>query len=260
MTGLAAKADRLLALHQPGNPVLLANAWDVASATLVQAAGYPAIATTSAAVAESLGFADTDSMDVDLHFAVIARITRAVDVPVTADLEAGYQLPGDEFVARILEAGAVGCNFEDSDHHGDSVLVAAETHAERIRAVRDAAEAAGVHVVINARTDVALHRVGTVDEQRAEILRRGRLYMEAGADCIYPPFVRDEDEIRALVEGLGVPMNVLFLPGVPPVETLRRLGVARISLGSGLFRVALAAAKRSAEAFRDGDDEGVWRR
>lgn len=240
MRDLAADADRLRALH--ADFLLLANAWDAASARLVEAVGFPAVATSSAAVAAVRGAADDDSIGPDAAFAAVAGIAAAVSVPVTADLEAGYGLDGEELVRRLLAAGAVGCNLEDSDHRGGG-LVPPETHAELIRAVKDAGRRAGVDVVVNARVDAYVRRL---DDPLAATLRRGRLYREAGADCVYPIFLADPAQIRALVAELGV-VNVLLRPDGPAVPELRGLGVARVSVGSGLFEAAEAAARREAE-------------
>lgn len=222
---------------------MLANAWDAASARIVAEAGFPAVATSSAAVAAAHGVGDDDTADPELAFAAVAEVAAAVSVPVTADLEAGYRLAPDAFVERLLAAGAVGCNLEDSDHHGPGVLVDAEAHAERLRAVKDAARRRGVDVVLNARVDAY---VRGVEDPLAETLRRGRLYRGAGADCVYPIFLSDLAEIRELVAELGV-VNVLLRPGGPTVAELAAAGVARISVGSGLFKVAQAAIRAEAE-------------
>ncbi|HEY6053489.1 MAG TPA: isocitrate lyase/phosphoenolpyruvate mutase family protein, partial [Gaiellaceae bacterium] len=209
---------------------MLANAWDAASARLVEEVGFPAVATSSAAVAAVHGAADSDSLDVGVAFGAVAEIAAAVSVPVTADLEAGYGLEPDAFAERLLAAGAVGCNLEDSDHHGGGVLVAAEAQAERIGAIKEAARSRGVDVVLNARVDTYLR---SVDEPLAETIRRGRLYVEAGADCVYPIVLADLGAIRELVAELG-PVNVLLRPGGPTVAELADAGVARVSVGSGL--------------------------
>lgn len=233
-----ASADELRALHRPGDPLVLANAWDAASARIVAEAGFPAVATSSAAVAEVHGAPDADVLDPELAFGAVREIAAAVSVPVTADMEAGYRLDPDEFARRLLAAGAVGCNLEDSDHHGGGVLVPAEAHAERLAAV------AAAGVVVNARIDAYVRRV---DDPLAETLRRGRLYREAGADCVYPIFLADLAQIRELVAELGN-VNVLLRPGGPSVAELAEAGVARISVGSGLFRLAQERVREVAEA------------
>jgi 2-methylisocitrate lyase-like PEP mutase family enzyme len=246
------KVTTLRSLHRPGDPLLLANVWDVAGAKMVQELGYSAVATSSSAVAHAFGEDDSDCMPIDIAFGVVERVTRAVDLPVTADLEAGYQLAAREFVQRLLAAGAVGCNLEDSDHHGPGILVDIESASQRIADVRQAAKEAGVDIVINARVDTYVRHVGDAQEQLAEGVRRGRAYLAAGADCVYPIMISDEMAIGAFVDGVGGPVNVNLRANTPPLETLRRLNVARVSLGGGLFRIALTAARQAAEAFKAG--------
>jgi 2-methylisocitrate lyase-like PEP mutase family enzyme len=232
---LADHAERLRELHHADELLVLTNVWDAASARLVAGLGHPALATASAAVTAVLGHEDDDSIPPEEMFAAVARITAAVDVPVTADLEAGYGLEPDDLVGRLLGAGAVGMNLEDTDHHGDAELVPAQAQAERHAAVKAAGRAAGVDIVLNARVDSP-----DVDEA----LRRARLYAEAGADCVYPIKLGEPDAIRALTEGVDAPVNILVRPGSPTLGELRELGVARVSLGPGLHRVSLAAVER----------------
>jgi 2-methylisocitrate lyase-like PEP mutase family enzyme len=256
---LRASADALEALHRlPGQPLVLANAWDAASARLVAEAGAPAIATSSRAVAASLGFEDSDSMGADAAFAAVSRIACAVALPVTADLEAGYGLEAGELVDRLLAAGAGGCNLEDTDHHGDGVLVDPGRQAERIHSVRLAAAAAGVDVVLNARTDVYLREFGEQADRLAETLQRGRRYLEAGASCVYPIGMAARDEIAAAVGGLDGPVNIWLRPGTPSVTELAELGVARISVAAALHRASLASARSAAEALYRGDASALF--
>jgi 2-methylisocitrate lyase-like PEP mutase family enzyme len=252
MAELAAQAVALRSLHRPGEPLLLANVWDVASAKMIEELGYSAVATSSSAVAHTFGELDTDVMPLDVAFGAVERVAKAVTLPVTADLEAGYQLSADEFVRKVLAAGAVGFNLEDSDHHGSGVLVDVEKQAERIAAVRAAGKKAGVDVVINARVDVYVRHVGDADQQLKEGVRRGRAYLEAGADCVYPIMIADERAIGDFVQGIGGNVNINMRAGTPTLDILRRLNVARVSLGGGLFRIAITAARQAAEALRDG--------
>ena len=240
---LAAKAERLRALHVPGKPVVLPNAWDVASARHFAKLGCAALATTSAGVANALGHPDGEAIPPREMFDAVGRIAAAVDVPVTADLEAGYGLDAKELVARVLAAGCVGLNFEDTDHaKGKQAIVPAERQAERIAAIREAARAEGVALVINARVDVYLGAGGFSGEaRRGEAIRRGRLYREAGADCIYPIIAHEDAELAALVQGIG-PINAMALPVAPPLARLAELGVARVTFGSLLMKRALDAA------------------
>lgn len=252
MSDLSEKAAKLRELHRPGEPLLLANAWDAASARAVEAAGFPAVATTSAGVAESLGYEDHQDTPPEEMLAALARITRAVGVPVTADLEGGYGLPAGELVERMLEAGAVGLNFEDTDHDaGGTTLVDAERQAERLRELRAAGQEAGVEIVINARVDPYVRRLeGALEES----LRRGQLYLDAGADCVFPILAKEEADIARLVDELAAPVNVLFIPGVPGLDRLAELGVARISVGGGLAKASQAFHERRLAKLLDGRD------
>jgi 2-methylisocitrate lyase-like PEP mutase family enzyme len=219
----------LRALHVPGHPLVLPNAWDAATARLVVEAGFPVVATSSAAVAESLGYADSEDAPADEMFAAVARITRVVDVPVTVDAESGYGLPADELVARLRDAGAVGCNLEDTDHAGGGLVPAAK-QADRLAAVR----AADPDLVINARVDVFMD---AADEQAvlADAIDRAQAYFAAGVDCVYPLLVRSTDVLRSFVDAVPGPVNAALMPGLT-VSALADAGVARVSLGPGLWR------------------------
>lgn len=249
---LSEHAAALREMHRPGAPVLLPNAWDVPSALLV-AARFPVVATSSAAVARSLGYEDGQAAPVGEMMAAAGRIAAAVDVPVTVDAEAGYGLAPGELVERLLEAGVVGCNLEDTDYrHGG--LVDVQAQCDFLAGVVAAGAAAGVPLVVNARVDVFLRAAaaagngeagngtaagsGSGDEAAtdvvAEAISRGRRYLAAGADCVYPILAAGDDVIGRLTDGMGGPVNVLYRPGVSGLMRLAELGVARISLGSGL--------------------------
>ncbi|MGW6494444.1 isocitrate lyase/PEP mutase family protein [Nonomuraea angiospora] len=220
------RASVLRALHMPGDPVILPNVWDAASALAVREAGFPAVATSSAAVARVLGYEDGERTPVGEMMAAVGRIARVVDAPVTADIERGYGLKPAELVERLLATGAVGCNLEDSSVGG---LIDPGEQADFLAEVR---AAAGQALVINARVDTYLFGPRT----REAALERGRRYLAAGADCVYPIGLADEDEIRALVSELDAPVNVYVRPGAPEPARLAELGVARISFGSGLHQ------------------------
>jgi 2-methylisocitrate lyase-like PEP mutase family enzyme len=213
--------------------LVLPNAWDAASARLVEKAGFPVVATSSGAVAASLGYEDNDSMPVDEAFGAIARIARSVSVPVTADVEAGYGLSPKDLVERLLDAGAVGCNLEDTDHHGGADLVDAGEQAERLRAVRQAASEAGVEIVLNARIDV-LRTQGDPRELFEEAVRRAGLCLDAGADCVFPIRLADDDLIGEFVRRVEGPVNVVAA-GTPPLARLAELGVRRVSFAGTLM-------------------------
>ncbi|MGH9394505.1 MAG: isocitrate lyase/PEP mutase family protein [Terriglobales bacterium] len=245
---LAARAQRLRELHRGERPLLLANAWDVASARLVEAMGFPAVATSSAAIANSLGYPDGERISRAEMLEVVARIARAVQVPVTADMEAGY---GDDLEAcarALIAAGATGLNFEDS--RGEVELIPLEQQAERITRLLAAAAAAGVPLVLNARCDAFFLKAPGGFEPFAEAVRRARAYRAAGAECIFLPGLKDLGSVRRFLEASPGPLNLLGGPGMPAVAEMAAAGVQRVSLGSGPYRAALAEARRAAEELR----------
>jgi len=248
---LAARAATLRALHHAPEPLVLPNAWDAASARIVAEAGFPAVATSSG-VSACLGWADGEQTPPVEMFAAIARIVRVVTAPVTADLEGGYGLGAAEFVARLLATGAVGCNIEDTDRSGSSLLRDPDAQAEYLAAVKQAGRAAGVEIVVNARIDVFVRQFGEPATRVAEAIRRARLYLDAGADCIYPILVREEAAIAALVAGIPGPVNIFALPDGPSLTRLAELGVARISFAGRLHRAAFAEHERCVQAIRTG--------
>jgi 2-methylisocitrate lyase-like PEP mutase family enzyme len=241
-----AKTDSFRALHQ-GKILVLPNAWDVASARVVQQAGFSAIATTSAGIAFTLGYPDGQRISREEMLAVVGRIARAVKVPVTADVEAGY---GDrpEDAARtardVLAAGAIGMNLEDSTRDPLRPLLELSLQVERVKAVREEP------IVLNARTDVYLLEVGASDKRYDETLRRLAAFRDAGADCVFAPGLRDAATIARLVKDLQCPVNILAGAGFPPVPELQKLGVARVSVGSGAMRATLGLLRRIAEELR----------
>jgi len=240
---LKAHAVRLRELHHAKEMLVLPNVWDAATANVVAEAGFPAIATTSAAIAEMLGYPDGEGAPWPAMFAAAGRIARAVAVPVTVDAEAGYGLPPRELVDRLLEIGVVGCNLEDTDH-GAGGLVDVGAQAERLARIRAAADDAGIPLVVNARVDTYLPSAGVAEADRlSEAVRRGRRYVEAGADCVYPIGVGDERHIATLVAEVPGPINANTRPGGLDLAKLRVLGVARVSYGPRFYRQALADLK-----------------
>jgi 2-methylisocitrate lyase-like PEP mutase family enzyme len=243
------KAERLRALHRGGRPLVLANVWDAATARIVERAGSPAIATTSAGIAFACGYPDGERIPRDRMLAAIATICRAVSVPVTADVEAGYG-PTPEDVRRtvrdVLEAGAVGINLEDGNVEPGGTLADLDLQVEKIRAARDEAGRMGVPIVVNARTDVYLDRIGPEEGRLDLAIRRGEAYRDGGAACVFVPGLTDGPTIGEIVRRLGCPVNVLAGAGSPPIAELARLGVARVSLGSGPMRAALSLMDRIA--------------
>jgi 2-methylisocitrate lyase-like PEP mutase family enzyme len=229
-----AAAFRRMHLEPP--VLVLPNAWDVASAKILAALpGCRALATTSGGVAHSLGFED-GAAPAEEMLRVAARIAAAVDVPVSADLERGYDDP-PAVVRAAWEAGIVGANIEDSV--GGEAPVPIDEQVELLRAVRTAAP----DLVLNARVDTFLRRRGDVEET----IERGNAYLEAGADCVFPILISEHDDIEAVVKGVRGPVAVMAVPGLPPLDELERIGVARFTWGSGLARAALTAAAEVAE-------------
>src|SRR6266852_1452620 len=219
---VAADAEKLRKLHVPGDPLVLANAWDPTSARVVESAGMRAIATASNALAPVNGYEDHGHLPPDVAFGALRRVADAVMLPVTADLEDGYGLSSEEFVDRLADAGACGANLEDTDHRVGT-LVDADRHAERIASIKAAARAHGFDAVINARVDVHVHKGNLQDG-----LERARRYFDAGADCVYPIFLWDVSAIREYV-ALG-PTKSLYGPDRIALGELATLGVARISV------------------------------
>ena len=240
-------------LHS-GKPILLLpNVWDVASARIVEQAGFPALATSSAGVAFALGYPDGERISREEMAAAVARIVAHVAVPVTADMEAGYGRRPEDAAATVraaIEAGAVGMNFEDSPGERGEPLLDEALQVERVRAAREAAVASGVPFVLNARTDVYLESVGAPETRLAHAVRRLNAYRAAGADCLFAPGVTDAATIGTLVKEVRGPLNVLAMATSPPVPELERLGVARVSLGSGPMRAGLAVLRRLAQELR----------
>ncbi len=247
-------ADRFRAMHVPGDPVLLPNAWDAASARVLESLAFGAVATTSAGVAFLEGFADGQEIGRNAMLAGVARMVRAVRVPVTADMEGGYGPTVADAVATalgVISSGAIGLNFEDATPT-TGTLMDADKQAERIAAIRKTGDEYGMPLVINARTDMYLAQIGDPQDRFVEAVRRAKLYLAAGADCIFVPGVIDAETIGALVRAIDAPVNVLAAAATPPLAELRRLGVARISLGSAPYRRALSAFRDIALEARDG--------
>lgn len=232
------KAGLLRQLHRP--VLVLPNAWDAASARIFERAGFPAIGTTSAGIAFSLGFPDGERVPRGEMMDAVKRIARAVQVPVTADVEAGYG-DAEQTAREVWAAGAVGMNLEDSTSEGLFDL------APVIRAVRAAVPA----MVINARTDIFWRRTGDEATRFERAGEQLNAYREAGADCLFAPGVQDSATIARLVEAVRGPLNVLAAAGTPPVAELKRMGVARVSTGSGPMRAALGLLDRIARQLHD---------
>ena len=242
------KAEFFRSLHRGPEILVLPNAWDCASARIFELAGFPAIATTSAGIAFSLGYSDGELIPPDLMLATVGRICAAVPLPVTADLESGY---GDiaKTTAGLIAAGAVGLNFEDMDHELRA-LVPLPAQIEKIVMIRRIAAGLGVNIVINARTDVFLAEIGEPSTRFERACERLQAYIAAGADCVFLPGLADENIIRRVVETLKFPLNILAGANLPTIPRLRELGVARVSVGSGIMRATLGATRRIAQELK----------
>jgi 2-methylisocitrate lyase-like PEP mutase family enzyme len=248
-------ADRLRALHVPGDPVVLPNAWDASSARAIEAAGFPAVATTSGGVAAALGYEDHEGAPAREMFAAAGRIAGAVEIPTSVDAEAGYGMEPAELVAALKDAGAAGCNLEDTDNAGGS-LRETDQQADWLRRVREAADDADHGLVINARIDVfiAPFRAGTHDGRQGELvgeaLARARAYVEAGADCVYPILLWEADALRSFTAEAPGPVNALGVPSAPTPAELAEIGVARITYGGGLHHKLMAQFSELLETLR----------
>lgn len=248
----AARANAFRMLHDGPDILLLANAWDVASARMLVEAGAPAIATSSAGIAFSLGYPDGQHISREEMLTVVGRIANAVDVPVSADLEAGYGEKAKdvaETVRRAIEVGVIGANIEDGTQRSGNPLFEIPEAVERIRAAREAADELGIPFVINARTDGYL-RSGASQQTFDESVRRANAYRAASADSLFIPGVRDKETISRLVARIKGPVNILAGPDTAPLKELRAIGVRRVSVGSGLMRATLGLVRRAAGELR----------
>jgi 2-methylisocitrate lyase-like PEP mutase family enzyme len=247
-------ARQFLELHRGPGILVLPNAWDVASARIFEDAGFPAIGTTSAGVANSFGYPDGQKIPREEMLAVVRRIAEAVEVPVTADVEAGFGSTPEEVAdtaREVIAAGAVGMNLEDGVEGKPELLADVNRQKEIIRAVLKVAEGAGVPFVLNARTDIFLYGIGPAETRLARAIERLNDYHASGAPVLFAPGVKDKETISQLARGLSGPLNILATVDTPPVAELQRLGVARVSVGSGPMRATLGFLGRMARQLRD---------
>jgi 2-methylisocitrate lyase-like PEP mutase family enzyme len=251
LEGQRRKAEQFRQMHDRKRILLLPNSWDAASARIFEATGFAAIATTSAGVAYTAGYPDGELMPLEDMITIVRWIARSVEVPVTADIESGFASDAIGVAATVralIDAGAVGINLEDSIHGAERQLYDTAAAVERVRAAREAADRAGVPLVINARTDVFLLGIGEKSERFARAVDRLNAYRKAGADCLYPIGFFDAAMITRLVKAVDGPINIIGLAGMPDAAELERLGVARVSTASGPCRVAMTATRKLAEA------------
>lgn len=250
--------NQFLNLHQAPGILVLPNAWDVASARIFEDAGFAAIGTSSAGVAFSLGYPDGQKISRDEMVSAVRRIAQAATVPVTADVEAGFGTTPEsvaETARAVIDAGAVGMNLEDGAEDKPGFLQDLSRQKELIVAVLEAAKSAGVPFVLNARTDIFLYGIGPVETRLRRAAERLNAFLEAGAQCVFAPGVKDSETIGQLARGVSGPLNILATVGTPPVAELRKLGVARVSVGSGPMRATLGFLGRLA---RELHDDGVF--
>ncbi|WP_368412765.1 isocitrate lyase/phosphoenolpyruvate mutase family protein [Dongia sp.] len=242
------------ALHHGAEILTLANAWDAGSARVIESVGAKAVATTSAGFAWSLGYPDGDALPLEELAHGVKLITRAIQIPLTVDMESGFGRDAaavGESVARVIGAGAVGLNIEDGANPPELL-------AAKIEAIRKVAAREGVDIFVNARIDVHLFKLAPEPERVAESLRRARIYQDAGANGIFVPAIVAPDDIKAVVAGIDRPLNVLAWPGLPPAAELAKLGVKRLSAGSGIAKAVWGRTAALAKSFlQDGAYEAL---
>jgi 2-methylisocitrate lyase-like PEP mutase family enzyme len=248
MTSHNAQAAAFRALHAGPELLILPNVADAGGARLMESLGARAIATTSSGLAWAHAWPDGDRLPIDTHAAAVREIERAVKLPITVDAEGGYaREPAAvaEAVVRLIDAGAVGINLEDGSE-------TAEATCAKIEAIKGAARRAGFDLFVNTRTDVFLRRLAPGREVE-ETLSRARLYAGAGADGLFIPGAADPAAIKAIAEAVPLPLNVMAVPGLPPVAELAALGVRRLSAGGAIVQAAWGLTRRLAESFLQGD-------
>lgn len=254
MTPAGTQAETFRSLHQGPQILVLPNAWDAASAAMMEDAGAKAVATSSAAVAWAHGYADGDNLPVPVLLNAVGEMARVLKVPLTADIEGGYSddlAAVSETIKGVIGAGAVGINFEDGTRSPG-------LHARKIEAVRKAAQEAGAPLFVNARIDVYLKGLAEGEAALAETLRRAELYRSAGADGIFVPGPADDDLLRTLAAQIALPLNAMARGGMSPAAKLQELGVRRLSSATAPFRAAYATLAHVTAAYlRDGDPQAL---
>ena len=244
------KGKILYDLHHNRKLLVLPNVWESLGAAMLEDIGYPAVATASGATAFSNGYHDGEKIPFNDLLNILQRIVNSVNVPVTADIESGYA--GDnatlaENIRRVISIGIAGINFEDS-HHDEQKLIPIDEQCEKIFLIKKVSTEMGMPLFINARTDVYIKRNNLSDEEKlSQILLRGKAYKDAGANGLYPIFLKDKNAISTIIKEVDLPVNILLLPGIPNFNELKEIGVARLSLGPGFLKVAINAMKNVAE-------------
>lgn len=249
-----AKAQNLLSLHTNGKLLILPNIWDPIGARILEAKGYPAIATASSAISASLGYEDGEKIRLSTLIYIISRIARSVDVPVTADIESGYSetiSELEETILQVIDSDVVGINIEDSLEEG-AALRSIEEQCKRIARIREVSARQGLHLVINARVDSFVSNVFPTKEAKIEeAVVRAKAYSKAGADCIYPMGPGDVETLKELRDRIDSPINVLATPNGAPLPVLQEICINRVSFGPFIFRSCLKKFVDIVDALHD---------
>ena len=249
----SAKAEALRQLHHGERAIVFPNVWDATSARVVEELGYPAVATTSAGIANMLGYPDGQNISRDEMLSIVSLIARVVQVPVTADMEAGYADTADqmyETATSLIYSGAVGLNLEDSEEN-ETRLIDLPLYIEKVWALREAGTKLGVKLVLNARTDAYWWKGAQPATRMAGTIKRANAFRQAGADCVFVPGLKDVDEIRTFLKESPGPLNVLGGPGAPTIPELETAGVRRVSIGSGGYRTAIGILQKFAQQLKE---------
>ncbi len=246
-------------LHHNGKLLILPNIWDPIGAILLEKLGYPAVATSSATVAMSQGYPDGEKLPFDHLLEILRRIVSSVEVPVTADVESAYAGSDHkllkENIKKLIHTGIAGINFEDSFHDTPGMVPVKEEQSAKIALIKKVAADEGVELFINARVDVYIKRGDLSEEQKLEeAVARGKAYKDSGADALYPIILRDRQHAETLIKKVGLPLNLTYIPGIPDLATLEKIGVARVSLASGFLKPAIAAMKTTAEKLLNNEE------
>ena len=253
-TELVRHCHELRDLHRAGRPLVLPNVWDVASARIVVDAGYRAVATSSGAVAASIGYDDHEAAPAAEMLGAAGRIAAAVEVPVTVDAEAGYGLAPGDLIGRLVDVGAAGANIEDSDH-GVGGLRSIDDQVARLAALRSAADVSGVPLVINARIDAFLIDRGLdAAANFVDAISRANAYLAAGADCVYPILLIDPSARDAFITAVDGAVNLLTWPGGASIHDLAAAGAARVSFGTTIHAATMTAMRECVTAIRSGEE------
>lgn len=244
------KEKQFYQLHHNDGILVLPNIWDPLGAMLLEDIGFKAVATASASIALSNGYEDGENIPLNEVVSILKKIVRSVRIPVTADVESGYAKNNSELkenTKRLVDTGIAGINFEDSKHY-EQELFAKEEQAAKINLIKETASQTGSSLFINARTDVFIKQSNWSNEQKiAEAIARGKAYKDAGAACFYPIFLKEKEGIKTIMSEVALPVNILMVPGIPDFDSLKEMGVARISLGPGFLKYAMNSMKNVAQ-------------